>query len=269
MSHRIRKITSGIAALVWWAWCLPAGAAGWKMESAETLPSPAPGITHFAQTVAGSLEEGAPVTRATLHFVVFDPLNYTLRIFDQGIQGRQRLAEAMEQNHCLAGCNGGYFQPDFDPVGLLMADGQVIQRRERARLLSGALLVTKSRLRLVRSTDPMPGRDALQALQSGPFLVEGGKAVPGLNNIRSARRTAILTDGAGQWALVSASAVTLEELGAILADRELLPAGLHPERALNLDGGSSTGLWVDQPGAAPYSAPELGIVRDFIGIVPR
>lgn len=264
-----KRLIPGVAALVWLALSLPAGAAGWKLESTQTLPAPAPGVTHFAQTIAGSLQDGAPVTEATLQFVVFDPLNYTLRIFDQGIQGRQRLDEVMQQNHCLAGCNGGYFRADFDPVGMLMADGKLIQRPEHARLLSGALLVAKSRLRLVRSTEPMPGRDTRQALQCGPFLVEGGKAVPGLNNIRSARRTAILTDGAGQWALVSASEVTLEELGAILADEALLPAGLHPVRALNLDGGSSTALWVQQPGAEPYSAPEIGIVRDFIGIVPR
>ena len=73
----------------------------------------------------------------------------------------------------------------------------------------------------------------------------------------------------GEWALVSSSAVTLEELGAILADPALLPAGLHAERALNLDGGSSTALWVRQPGAEPFSIPEFGIVRDFVGIVAR
>ncbi len=107
-------------------------------------------------------------------------------------------------------------------------------------------------------------------MQCGPFLVEGDKTEPGLNNVRSARRTAVFTDGHRVWGLVSTSSLTLEELGAILADPALLPGGLKIERAINLDGGSSTGLWAAQPGQpAPFYLHEIGIVRDFVGIVPR
>jgi uncharacterized protein YigE (DUF2233 family) len=250
------------------AWAHPA-AAQWKLEASETLPAPASGVALHAQTVVGLATAGAPPTRATLHFVSFPAREYTFRIFDQGILGRSRLAEVMQRNHCLAGTNGGFFQPDFEPVGLLLADGRLVHRPGHAKLLSGALVVTGHHIHLMRSTEPLPGKNARQAVQCGPFLVDGGKAVAGLNNVRSARRTAVLTGPDGQWALVSSSAVTLEELGAILADPALLPAGLRPERALNLDGGSSTALWVQQPGAEPYSTPEFGIVRDFVGIVER
>ncbi len=107
-------------------------------------------------------------------------------------------------------------------------------------------------------------------MQCGPFLVEGGKAEPGLNNIRSARRTAVFTADRHTWGLVSTSALTLEELGAILADPALLPGELKVERAINLDGGSSTGMWAAQPGQpAPFYLHEIGIVRDFVGVVPH
>ena len=250
-------------------WADPA-AAQWKLESSEALPSPAAGVEHRAQTVIGQTAPGAgaPV-RATLHFVSFYARQYTFRIFDQGTLGRSRLADVMQSNHCLAGTNGGYFSPDFEPVGLVLTDGRVIHRPSHAKLLSGALVVTGNHIHLLRSTEPLPGKNAREAVQCGPFLVEGGKALPGLNNVRSARRTAVLTGPDGEWALVSTSAVTLEELGSILAEPALLPAGLHTERALNLDGGSSTALWVRQPAAEPYSIPEFGIVRDFVGIVAR
>lgn len=239
--------------------------AEWKLTGAETAASPGAGVTHFVQTVRETGGGG----EATLHFVGFEAAKHGLRVIDQGSGGRESLAEAMGRTGCLAGVNGGYFHPDFEPVGMLVSDGKVIRGPQRAKLLSGALVVTAHHVKLLRATDPLPGKNALQALQSGPFLVEGGKAVAGLNQARSARRTAVATNGKGRWALVSTSAVTLAELGAILAEPALTPSGWKVEQALNLDGGSSTALWVRQPGAAPYSIGEFGIVRDFIGIVPR
>jgi uncharacterized protein YigE (DUF2233 family) len=268
--HPVCRFAIAAALVVFLAigWARPAPAQ-WTLESSEVLPAPAEGVEHHAQTVIRPAAGGTVSGRATLHFVSFNARNCTFRVFDQGTLGRSRLAEVMESNHCLAGTNGGYFQPDFEPVGLLMADRHLVHRPAHARLLSGALVVTGNHIHLIRSSEPLPGKNAREAVQSGPFLVENGKTLPGLNNVRSARRTSVMMAGPDEWALVSSSAVTLEELGAILANPALLPAGLRAERALNLDGGSSTALWVRQPGADPYSVPEFGIVRDFVGIVER
>lgn len=234
----------------------------WKLTGSENLPA-AEGVSHHVQTVAHGGDN------VTLHFVSFDAARQTFVVYDQGELGRATLGETMTANHCLAGTNGGYFQPDFDPVGLLVADGKLVRGPSRARLLSGALVVTDHHIALRRSTEPLPGKHARQAVQSGPFLVEGGRLVPGLNNARSARRTAVFTDGARRWGLVSTTALTLEELGTVLADPALLPGGLTIARALNLDGGSSTSLWAEQPGQGPVYLREFGIVRDFVGVVPR
>ena len=240
----------------------PGRAESWKLSGGETLPA-SEGLSHHVQTLTRGDDT------ATLHFVSFDAAHHTFAVYDQGEAGRASLAETMTANHCLAGANGGYFQPDFDPVGLLVSDGRLVHPPSRARLLSGALVVTNHHITLRRSTEPLPGQHARQAVQCGPFLVEGGRLVPGLNNARSARRTAVFTDGRRRWGLVSTTALTLEELGTVLADAALLPGGLKIEHALNLDGGSSTSLWVEQPGQAPASIREFGIVRDFVGIVPR
>ncbi len=234
----------------------------WKLTGSESLPA-AEGISHHVQTV----QRGDDTV--TLHFVSFDAAHQTFVVYDQGELGRATLGETMTANHCLAGTNGGYFQPDFDPVGLLVADGKLVRGPSRARLLSGALVVTGNHITLRRSTEPLPGKHARQAVQSGPFLVEGGRLVPGLNNARSARRTAVFTDGAHRWGLVSTTALTLDELGTVLADPALLPGGLKIARSLNLDGGSSTSLWAEQPGQSPLYLHEFGIVRDFVGVVPR
>lgn len=239
---------------------------GWKLSGSENLPMPGNGVRHQVQTVT---LEGATGATATLHFVGFDAAEYSFALFDQGEPGRNSLGETMAKNRCLAGTNGGYFQPDFEPVGLLLAGGKLIKRPAHSRLLSGALVVTGHRIALKRSFEPLPGKNARQAVQAGPFLVEFGRLVPGLNAVRSARRTAVFTDGKRGWGLVVSSALTLEEFGQVLADPALAPAGFRIDKALNLDGGSSTGLWAQQPGQAPFYQREIGIVRDFVGVVPR
>ena len=59
---------------------------------------------------------------------------------------------------------------------------------------------------------------------------------------------------------------TLAEAGAILATPSLF-GNWSVTRALNLDGGSSTGLWV--AGEPPFYQREWRDVRDFVAIVPK
>lgn len=241
------------------------------------MPAPADSVAHHLETLNRSRnaagDDGA--TEATLHFVSFEASACTFRVFDQNGRDNASLADTMAENHCLAGTNGGYFSPEFDPVGLLVCDGHVVRAAQHSRLLSGVLAVTANHISLRRVTEPasMPGKHARQAIQCGPFLVEDRKPVPGLNGTRTARRTAVFTDGGGRWGLVICSPVTLEEFGSILADPGLLPGGLKIARALNFDGGGSTALWVrpapGKAGGEPVYLPERGYVRDFLGIVPR
>lgn len=256
--------------LAFWAPLTPGTAqtpAAWKATNSETLPAPVEGIAHQVQTLARGGTTGA--TTATLHLVSFDAGEHTFAVYDQGETGRASLGEILAKHRCLAGTNGGYFQPDFEPVGLLLAGGKLVKKPAHSRLLSGALVVTGHRIALRRSPEPLPGKYARDAVQAGPFLVEFGRIVPGLNNVRSARRTVVFTDGRRRWGLASSSSLTLDELGAVLADPALLPTGLRIDKALNLDGGSSTGFWTRQPGREPFYLREFGAVRDCVGIVPR
>jgi hypothetical protein len=41
------------------------------------------------------------------------------------------------------------------------------------------------------------------------------------------------------------------------------------ERALNLDGGSSSAFWFARENGSAFSIPEQKTVRDFVAIVPR
>jgi hypothetical protein len=82
------------------------------------------------------------------------------------------------------------------------------------------------------------------AIQSAPMLVYDGGAVYSDSSNDSSRRTAVGIDRTGQVLLIAAPSggYTLSAL----ADR-LLDPELDLERALNLDGGSSTGIRVESP----------------------
>jgi exopolysaccharide biosynthesis protein len=169
----------------------------------------------------------------------------------------------MRRTRGLAGVNGGYFDPENAPVGLLVSDGKLIAPFRKARLLSGVLVVTKGRLELLRAAEYSARKSAKEALQCGPFLVEGGKPVAGLNDTRSARRTFVFTGGADRAAIGLCSAVTLAELGEILGTPEL-----KVQRAMNLDGGSSSAFWFNGERGVT-SVGELKTVRNFVIVTPK
>jgi hypothetical protein len=89
-----------------------------------------------------------------------------------------------------------------------------------------------------------------------------------LNDSHLARRTFAATT-TGDGALVGVcSGVSLAEFSKVLATTSFAE-DLRIERALNLDGGSSTGFWFARENGSAFSISEQKPVRDFIGIVPK
>ena len=224
----------------------------------------------------GKLPGGASVRRAELAdngvsaqltAIVFSSKSFSLRVVDSGSPGQTKLASALQEAGCVAGVNGSYFQDDFRPVGLMVADGREIHPFENAKLLAGVLSVRGTRLEIVRSSKFAKSSDLRQAVQCGPMLVEGELPTAGLNAARSARRTVVATDGHGRWALIYLTSVTLADAARILVTPGAL-GDWKPATALNLDGGSSSGLWAASS-PETVSLQEFGHVRNYIGIAPR
>jgi uncharacterized protein YigE (DUF2233 family) len=150
-------------------------------------------------------------------------------------------------------------------LGLVIQEGKTTHGFERAKFLSGILAVRKGRVELVRSGDFRPGEDIRHAIQAGPWLIEGGQSITGLDGIKRARRTIVATDGKGNWGLLATTPVSLSTASELLSAME--SAGrLRVRSALNLDGGSSTALWA---GAVGLSIPEFGTVRNFLVLRPK
>lgn len=199
-----------------------------------------------------------------MRFVLFDSKKCLLKTIDN--PGGDDLAAAMERTGCLAGVNGNYFHADGTPLGLVICDGKTLHSLERAKLLSGVLTVTRDRISLLRTAEYQPDPKIAQALQAGPFLVDHGGPVPGLNDTRRAERTVMLSDGHGRCALlVCCGPVTLTGMSRILSSPGVI-SEMRVVRALNLDGGSSTALWVREP---PFYRREFKTVRNFLGVVSK
>ena len=106
------------------------------------------------------------------------------------------------------------------------------------------------------------------AIQCGPFLVDLGRRVRGLEETRSARRTFAAVGSSDRAAIGFCTEVSLANLAKILATTQL-GDGFKISGALNLDGGSSSAFWFAARDGATYSIAEQKTVRDFIAIVPR
>jgi uncharacterized protein YigE (DUF2233 family) len=232
--------------------------AEWKVVDRQELntgSSPAFAITASDGSVA-----------AKIHAVVSHPPELRFRVLNNGDRRFSSVQEAVSKSGALAGVNGGYFQPDLTPVGLLISQGKVIHPLERAKLLSGVFFVRKQKPALVRAQHFSDTAGISDAIQCGPFLVENGNRVSGLNNSRGAPRTFVFLTRGGQWGVGICRSVTLAELSEILTTPDLLPNGAIIA-ALNLDGGSSTGFYLAR-GDQSISSPERTTVGSYLLLGP-
>jgi len=236
--------------------------ADWAILSANSEPGRS-GVVHRHVV----LENAAGSGRVAVDLAIFSTKSCTLRIL-QNEGGVNSLAEVMKHEKCFAGVNGGYFDEKFAPIGLRIANEQMIAPLRRARLITGILVAWARGVQIVRSREFSRRSGVTAAIQCGPFLVERGQPIGGLNDANAARRTFAATTTSSRALVGVCSEVSLAELSKILATTSFAD-DLRIERALNLDGGSSTGFWFARENGSAFSIPEHKPVRDFVGIVPR
>lgn len=230
--------------------------AGWNLKDTQTEGA-ADGVRHLRKEVTNGERT------IVLQLALFETPRHVVRVIDRPKGTSVR--EAIQAAGCVAGVNGGYFHADFRPVGLVIAGGKEVHVQEKAKLLSGVLAATADRLFLLRPSQFRRGPRTLNALQSGPFLVDNARAVGGLSKERPARRTVILTDGKKKHALLVSDSLTLRDLSDILTAPGVVTE-FKLTRALNLDGGSSTGFYF--AGDKPFYVPNFKHVRNCVGVAP-
>jgi len=235
--------------------------AEWKILSTESEPGRA-GIEHRHVVV----EDAAAGQRVAVDVAVFSAKSTALRVIDN--PDGQSLGAVMKREKCVCGVNGGYFDTEFKPIGLRIADGTTYSLLRRARLITGILLQSDRDIDVVRVGEFSRTKKIIAAIQSGPFLVEGNKRIRGLNDSQLARRTFAGITTNDRVLLGVCSDVSLAQLANILATVPVA-ANSKIRRAMNLDGGSSSAFWFAREQGSAFSISGEKPVRDFVGIMAK
>lgn len=155
----------------------------------------------------------------------------------------QTAAVAGSAFNAIAAINGGFFTPKGTPLGIVVENGQTHGSwNGSSSLASGVLIVAGERSGLARRERWSPDRPSEFLLQSGPMLLEAGKAVAGLEDDSSRPRSFIAWDGGHHWAIGHARSATLAGLAEVLATQPV--KGIQLRTVINLDGGTSSDLWI-------------------------
>lgn len=249
-----------------------AASAQWKIVDQSPAADPDSPLIHQRKIVSREGETGF-FSAKRIDLVWFNAETHTFRVIDNG--GNHEpifpdLVTAMRKNGCLAGCNGGFFLENDQPSGLMVASGNETGKFGSGSLLSGVLLSSgKRKPYLLRRAEYGVFYQPTDLIQAGPFLVDQGMTVRGLSPQNSRRRTFVAHDGGKWFAIGLSDSLTLALLGEVLTHPEFSPnRKLH--RALNLDGGTSSGFFLDRgPRSEPLHVEPFKKVRNFVGIVPR
>jgi uncharacterized protein YigE (DUF2233 family) len=185
-------------------------------------------------------EAGRPEFPLTI--VRLDPAQVRLRVAYTPKQPRA-LRAWFDEAKALAAINGGFFKEDYRSTALVISDGQASGPSYEG--FGGMLAIAPGggvSLRALSDQPYDPAEPLDQAMQSFPMLVfPGGTPAEIEDNGERARRSAVAMDRAGNLLLIASptSEFTLRGLATWLSQSDL-----DIDRALNLDGGSSTGLFV-------------------------
>src|SRR2546423_4462995 len=96
------------------------------------------------------------------------------------------------------------------------------------------------------------------------MIADRGKSGRGLEPTRLARRTFAAVAAGDRAALGFASDATLADLSIILASA--MAGDFKIQRALNLDGGPSSAVWLKLADHSAFSIGEQKVVREFVAI---
>lgn len=249
------------------------------MQAARALPventaTAAPEPVIPAGPVEAPRVMSLAVSGITFEGVSFDSRGHRLVVVDQPGGPGSRFADAAAAARSVSGIaavNGGFFTPEGEPLGLVIAAGKRAGAWNTASSLGSGVWHGSETSAIIRREVLGKARASAmrELLQAGPLLVEGGRAVSGLDSVKTSARTVILWDGGSRWWIGRASPATLAQTAAALANHEV--PGWPVRHALNLDGGRSSEMWISSAVSGgplllrpPWNRP----VRNFLVLVP-
>lgn len=180
--------------------------------------------------------------RVDLTAVVLPADRFRVSLLDQPERDPTHARLLANFGDAVVAITGGYFDEQFEPVGLYVLDGREISPLTTRSPLSAVVAVDAAGRLTVSPADQYTG-GAHAAIQAGPFVIDPGGAI-GVTELAAgrARRTVLAMTAGGDGVVISTSEASLFELAKILSDAPRLIGCGEIERAVNLDGGPSATL---------------------------
>jgi len=191
-----------------------------------------------------------------LHAITFNS-SYQAKLLQQATPN-QLLAHSLrniaQENNAIVSVNGGFYTPDFLPVGLFIENNKIIVKPKKVSLLNSCVWLDKKG-KVFLDTNFSRCKQAPYAMQSGLVLINSDHINPSIitlqnksNNLRlyfaPHRRTILAQSSDNKLIVIITSPVTLLDIATLLKDYPQVFGVKGINMALNLDGGSSTGMYV-------------------------
>ncbi|HEX2548462.1 MAG TPA: phosphodiester glycosidase family protein [Gammaproteobacteria bacterium] len=162
------------------------------------------------------------------------------------------LNEMSKQHDFIVGINGGFYTTTFQPAGLFIQNGMRIRPLARSTLLTTCVRVNSNQ-KIYLEKNRENCLNAYSAMQTGPLIIDQGEisdeVYPAnrvkLNSFFNENRRTILAESTDHQiiAMVTTSA-TLSHIANILKKYPESFGVKKIKTAIDLDGGSSTGMYV-------------------------
>lgn len=200
---------------------------------------------------------------ATLRCVSGKSVDVRLRAVDVRAMDRTPLHVVVDTQRSGVAVNGGYFDQNRRPVGLIRMGGVTASEWSDKPLLSGLIEGGKDRPPRLTSCDEADPK-ATDVRQCGPSLF-GPRDRSG-NRTAVAERTAVATSD-DRVGFVVTTPITLDDLADVLSLHGTALGLPDIRRAINLDGGPSTGMTFHDTTGIEGTEPR-GPISDALAIYP-
>ena len=202
-------------------------------------PPPSPILSAIPSQSHSLKVSSASLNGTTFTAVTFDRRNYFLKVIDQKEGPGTEFARAeFAGQGSLAAINGGFFNPDGSPLGLVITDGQSRGAFNSHSFLGTGIIDGENTILSHRKSY----QKSSELIQSGPRLVWDQERLTGLSKSKERPRSFVIWDGNNHFGIGYADRATLQGLANNLQAQPF--EGFHIKYAINLDGGTSCDLWV-------------------------
>ena len=202
-------------------------------------PPPSPILSALPSQSHPLKVNSASLNGTTFTAVTFDRRNYFLKVIDQKEgPGTEFTGAEFAGQGSLAAINGGFFNPDGSPLGLVITDGQSRGAFNSHSFLGTGIIDGENTILSHRKSY----QKSSELVQSGPRLVWDQERLIGLSKSKERPRSFVIWDGNNHFGIGYADRATLQGLANNLQAQPF--EGFHIKYAINLDGGTSCDLWV-------------------------